>query len=113
MLPLKMVEDHAMTPAQHVIGSVVELMILLGMMSLVQLVARRRSYPDLAARAPDRGVSARETTWLWVYAAMVLGFGQWLRVTAVRRRHWNAFEWLHQRSDACAIACGGMDLGNL
>ena len=78
MLPLKMVEDHTMTPVQHVIGSLIELLILLLMMGLVQLVARRRSYPDLAARAPDRGVSAREAAWLWVYAAIVLGFGQWL-----------------------------------
>jgi hypothetical protein len=78
MLPLKMVEDHATTPLQHVTGSLIELLILLVMMGIVQLIARRRSYPDLAARSPERGVAARETTWLWVYAAVVLGFGQWL-----------------------------------
>jgi hypothetical protein len=78
MLPLKMVEDHTMSPVQHLIGSVIELVILFIMMSIVQLIARRRSYPDLAARAPERSVAAKETVWLWVYAAAVLGFGQWM-----------------------------------
>jgi hypothetical protein len=78
MLPLKMLADHKMTPTQHVIGSVIELVILFVMMGIVQLIARRRHYPDLAARAPERAVAARETVWLWVYAAVVLGFGQWI-----------------------------------
>jgi hypothetical protein len=77
-LPLKMIEDHTMTALQHVIGSLIELVILFVMMGIVQLIARRRSYPDLAARAPERAVAARETTWLCIYAAAVLGFGQWL-----------------------------------
>jgi hypothetical protein len=77
-LPLKMVEDKSMLPLQHVISSSIDLALLLLLMGIVQLMARRRPMPDLAGRAPEYSVAARETVWLWVYGAMVLGFGQWL-----------------------------------
>jgi hypothetical protein len=77
-LPLKMVKDSSMRPIQHVIGSSIELFMLLLMMGLVQLIAQRRPIPDLAARSPAHSIAARETVWLWIYGAIVLGFGQWL-----------------------------------
>jgi len=77
-LPLKMVEDSSMLPIQHVIGSSIELVLLLLMMGLVQIIAQRRPVPDLAERAPERSTAMRETLWLWTYGAVVLGFGDWL-----------------------------------
>jgi len=77
-LPLHMAAGANMAPVQHVIGSTIELALLALMMGLVQLIARRRPVPDLAARAPERRVAAREAAWMWAYAAVVLGVGRWV-----------------------------------
>jgi hypothetical protein len=45
---------------------------------LVLLFTRRRPWPDLAQRAPQRSIALRETIAVWVYAAMVLLAGRWL-----------------------------------
>jgi hypothetical protein len=76
-LPLKMAGGPP-PPLPHVIGSTIELALLVLMMGVVQVIARRRPFPDMAARSPERGMAAREVVWLWVYGAAVIGFGQWL-----------------------------------
>jgi len=44
----------------------------------VLLFTRRRPWPDLAQRAPQRSIALRETIAVWVYAAIVLLAGRWL-----------------------------------
>jgi hypothetical protein len=43
---------------------------ILGLMVLVFLLTRRRGIPDMAARAPERGIALRETVLLLGYAAL-------------------------------------------
>ncbi|HEV3254300.1 MAG TPA: hypothetical protein VG033_07825 [Candidatus Acidoferrales bacterium] len=45
-------------------------------LGVIYLVTRRRTPPDMAARAPDVPTAWRETLGLLVYAAVVLGLGQ-------------------------------------
>src|SRR5271170_883866 len=43
---------------------------------LVAGLTRRRPWPDLAARAPERAVALRETIAVWIYGAGVLVAGR-------------------------------------
>ena len=45
---------------------------------LVALITRRRPMPDLAGRAPERGVALREAVILWIYGAAVLLAGRFI-----------------------------------
>ena len=53
---------------------IIEIFVL---MLIAFLVTRRRVVPDIAARAPDRGVAWRETVWLLAYA-MLGQLGGWI-----------------------------------
>jgi len=66
------------TPLAQVIGSWLALIFLVLECGLVFLLTRRRPWPDLAQRAPERAVALRETVALLVYAAIVLLAGRWL-----------------------------------
>ncbi|MGA7914943.1 MAG: hypothetical protein WCA00_06885, partial [Candidatus Acidiferrales bacterium] len=44
----------------------------------VALITRRRPMPDLAGRAPERGVALREAVLLWIYGAAVLLAGRFI-----------------------------------
>lgn len=48
------------------------------LIAVTYLLTRRRAAPDIAARAPARGLAARETVLLWIYGAAVLGLGQFV-----------------------------------
>jgi hypothetical protein len=75
-IPLEIPGVNAAPPMNTVIRSSVNLIILLLLMGLVALIARRRAVPDLAGRAPERRLALRETIWMWVYGAIVLLAGQ-------------------------------------
>jgi hypothetical protein len=66
------------TPLSQVIGSWLALIFLTLECSLVLLLTRRRPWPNLAERAPQRSVALRETIGLWFYGALVLLAGRWL-----------------------------------
>lgn len=46
------------------------------LMSVTYLLTRKRNVPDMAARAPEAVMAAREIVALWAYAACVLVIGQ-------------------------------------
>jgi hypothetical protein len=64
--------------AVQVIVPVVGLLLVFVQMSVAYFLTRRRSIPDMAARAPDRAIAKREVWLLWTYGAAVLLAGQWL-----------------------------------
>jgi hypothetical protein len=47
-------------------------------MGVVRFLTRRRTIPDIAARAPAAAVARREALWLWVYGGIVLVAGRWI-----------------------------------
>lgn len=66
------------TPLAQVIGSWLALIFLVLECGLVLLFTRRRPWPDLAQRAPERSIALHETTALLLYCAIVLLAGRWL-----------------------------------
>jgi hypothetical protein len=73
--PAKMLEQ---PPVAQAISSSVALVFFLLEIGLVSLLTRRRAWPDLAQRAPERAMALRETVGLWVYAAIVMLAGRFL-----------------------------------
>ena len=67
---------HPGDPKAMVVFSSIALAFLVLEMGLVALITRRRPIPDLAGRAPERGVALRETLLLWVYGAVALLAGR-------------------------------------
>ena len=64
--------------AGMVIFSSIALVFLALEIGLVALITRRRPMPDLAGRAPERGVALREAVLLWIYGAAVLLAGRFI-----------------------------------
>jgi hypothetical protein len=69
---------HPGDPKGMVIFSSIALPFLVLEIGLVALITRRRPMPDLAERAPERGVALRETLLLWIYGAVVLLGGRFI-----------------------------------
>jgi len=67
-------------PVAQVISSSIALVFLVLEVGLVSLITRRRPWPDLAERAPERGVALRETVFLWIYGGMVLLAGRFIGI---------------------------------
>jgi hypothetical protein len=78
-MPLPM-GPHPGEPAAMVISSSIALVFLVLEIGLVALITQRRPMPDLASRAPERGVALRETLLLWIYGAVVLLVGRFIGV---------------------------------
>jgi hypothetical protein len=62
--------------AAQVMVPIVVLVVVLVQMGVTYLLTRRRSVPDMAARAPERSMAWREVWSLWVYGAAVLLTGR-------------------------------------
>jgi hypothetical protein len=67
-----------LTPLAQVIGGWLALIFLVLECGLVFLLTRRRPWPDLAQRAPQRAVALRETMAMLIYAVVVLLAGRWI-----------------------------------
>jgi hypothetical protein len=65
-------------PAVQVISSSIALVFFVLEIGLVCLLTRRRAWPDLAQRAPERAIALRETVALWIYGAIVMLAGRYL-----------------------------------
>ncbi|MFZ1031839.1 MAG: hypothetical protein WAN72_07595 [Candidatus Acidiferrales bacterium] len=76
-MPLPM-GPHPGDPKEMDIFSSIALAFLVLEIGLVALITRRRPMPDLAGRAPERGVALRETLLLWIYGAVVLMAGRFI-----------------------------------
>src|SRR6202158_6036545 len=62
----------------QVIAPFIVLIVVFVEMAITYFLTRRRILPDMAARAPERGVARREILLLWLYGAAVLLIGHWL-----------------------------------
>jgi len=71
---------HPDKPVAQVISSSIAVVFLVLEAALVALITRRRPLPDLAERAPERGVALRETVSLWIYGAAVLLAGRFIGI---------------------------------
>jgi hypothetical protein len=69
---------HPGNPVALVVSSSIALVFLVLEIGLVALITRRRPMPDLAERAPERGVALREAVLLWIYGAAVLLAGRFI-----------------------------------
>jgi hypothetical protein len=69
---------HAGRPLAQVIGGSITLLLVLILIGIVALLARRRPLPDLAERAPERATALRETIALWIYGAIVITAGRFI-----------------------------------
>lgn len=79
IVPLDLPADQLhMAPIAHVIGDWITAISLALECGLVFFITRRRAWPDLADRAPERAVALRETLSLVIYAAVVLIAGRWV-----------------------------------
>src|SRR6202050_5428271 len=63
---------HPGKPAAMAISGSIAVIFMVLEIGLVALITRRRAWPDLAERAPERSVALRETIALWLYGAFVL-----------------------------------------
>ena len=53
--------------------ALISIILLIG---IVSLLARHRPFPNLAERAPERGIALREMLAMWIYGAVVLSAGR-------------------------------------
>ena len=61
--------------AQQVAFPTLGLIEVFALMAMVWWLTRRRVIPDMAARAPDKALAARETALVWTYAALAQAGG--------------------------------------
>lgn len=62
----------------QVIAPIVVLAFIFVQMGVTYFLTRRRTVPDMAARAPEREVARREVWLVWAYGAAVLLAGRWI-----------------------------------
>jgi hypothetical protein len=75
-VPLNRPELDGIPPLTEVLNNSVGLLMIILLTGIVSFLARRRSFPNLAERAPDRGIALRETVAMWIYGAVVLLAGR-------------------------------------
>jgi hypothetical protein len=75
-VPLDRPELASQTPVNEVLGNSVGLVAVILLVAIVAFLARHRPYPNLAERAPERGVALRETVAVCMYGAVVLLAGR-------------------------------------
>jgi hypothetical protein len=75
-VPLDRPELAALPPVTAVLNNSIGLFSIILLVGVVAFLARRRPFPNLAERAPDRRIALRETWALWTYGAVVLFAGR-------------------------------------
>jgi hypothetical protein len=75
-VPLDRPELAATPPVTGVLNNSIGLFSIILLIGIVSLLARHRPLPDLAERAPERGIALRETLAMWIYGAVVLFAGR-------------------------------------
>jgi hypothetical protein len=75
-VPLDRPELAAIPPITDVLNNSIGLVLIVLLIGLVSFLARHRSLPNLAERAPERGMALRETLAMWIYGAVVLFAGR-------------------------------------
>jgi hypothetical protein len=77
-VPLHRPELAGTPPVTDVLNNSVGLFALILIIALVHFLARRRPFPNLAERAPQRAVARREILAMWIYGAIVLAAGRFV-----------------------------------
>jgi hypothetical protein len=75
-VPLDRPELAGIPPITDVLNNSIGLFMIILLVALVAFLARHRLLPDLAERAPERGIALRETAAMWIYGAVVLFAGR-------------------------------------
>lgn len=75
-VPLDRPELAATPPTTDVLNNSIGLFMILLLIGIVSFLARRRPFPNLAERSPERGTALRETVAMWLYGAVVLFAGR-------------------------------------
>jgi hypothetical protein len=77
-VPLDRPELAGQSPVTEVLGNSIGLVAVILLIGIVNLLARRRPYPNLARRAPERSIALRETVAIWIYGVLVLLAGRFI-----------------------------------
>ncbi len=75
-VPLDRPELAALPPVTAVLNNSIGLVSIILLIGIVAFLARHRPLPNLAERAPERGIALRETLAMWIYGAVVLFAGR-------------------------------------
>ncbi len=75
-VPLDRPELAGIPPMTDVLNNSIGLFMIILLIGIVSLLARRRPFLNLAERAPERGIALRETLAMWIYGAFVLFAGR-------------------------------------
>ena len=75
-VPLDRPELAGIPPMTDVLNNSIGLFMIILLIGVVSLLARRRPFPNLAERAPERGIALRETLAMWIYGVVVLFAGR-------------------------------------
>ena len=75
-VPLDRPELASIPPITAVLNNSVGLFAILLLIGIVSFLARRRIFPNLAERAPERDIALHETLALWIYGGVVLFAGR-------------------------------------
>jgi hypothetical protein len=75
-VPLDRPELAGIPPVTEVLNNSIGLFMIILLVSIVAFVARRRPWPHLAERAPERRIALREGVAMWIYGAIVLLAGR-------------------------------------
>jgi hypothetical protein len=75
-VPLDRPELAGIPPITDVFNNSIGLFMIILLVGIVAFLARHRPVPNLAERAPERGIALRETLAMWIYGVVVLFMGR-------------------------------------
>jgi hypothetical protein len=75
-VPLNRPELANVPPVTDVLNNSIGLVLIVLLVGIVSFLARHRSFPNLAERAPERSIARREMLAMWIYGAVVLFAGR-------------------------------------
>jgi hypothetical protein len=75
-VPLDRPELATVAPVTDVLNNSIGLFLIILLVAIVSFLARHRPLPNLADRAPERGIALHETLAMWIYGAVVLFAGR-------------------------------------
>ena len=75
-VPLDRPELAGISPVTEVLNNSIGLFMIILLVGIVAFLARHRPSPNLAERAPERGIALREAVAMWIYGAVVLFAGR-------------------------------------
>jgi hypothetical protein len=75
-VPLDRPELATVPPVTDVLNNSIGLFLIILLVAIVSFLTRHRPLPNLADRAPERGIALHETLAMWIYGAVVLFAGR-------------------------------------